>query len=94
MQLKIWVGVGVFAALKFRVNRNFTTGAFFALPFAPFLSDRIGRKKTLFTGAVIMCAGVTLQTISANIAQFIAARGLSKLTRYPRSSIILAHRVS
>lgn len=51
-------------------------GALLALPFAPILSDKLGRRKTLFTGALIMCGGVTLQTMAADINQFIIARGL------------------
>lgn len=54
------------------------SGVLLALPFAPYSSDRLGRKRTLFAGAVLMCAGVTLQTISTTIAQFIAARLLSE----------------
>lgn len=54
-------------------------GALFALPFAPFVSDGLGRRKGLLMGSCIMLGGVALQTQSASIEQFILSRGLSAL---------------
>ncbi|KAI0367738.1 general substrate transporter [Pilatotrama ljubarskyi] len=48
----------------------------YGLPFAPFAADNLGRRPTLFIGAVIMLAGVALQSAAFNIGMFIGARGL------------------
>ncbi|TRM63692.1 general substrate transporter [Schizophyllum amplum] len=45
-----------------------------AYPFAPYLSDGLGRKSAILIGAVIMCGGTALQTASTSIGMFIAAR--------------------
>lgn len=66
------------------------TGALLALPIAPFASDKLGRRKTLFIGAIIMLAGVVLQTMSTDIVQFIASRGLSA---YIAVGISMQHRL-
>ncbi|THH11949.1 hypothetical protein EW145_g354 [Phellinidium pouzarii] len=51
-------------------------GSLAGYPFAPYTSDGIGRRPTVFLGATIMCAAVTLQTASQNVHMFIAARFL------------------
>ena len=43
-------------------------------PVAPYFSDGIGRRKTMFVGAAIMLAGTALQTASQSVRMFIAAR--------------------
>ncbi|KIM53690.1 hypothetical protein SCLCIDRAFT_31675 [Scleroderma citrinum Foug A] len=43
-------------------------------PVAPYLSDGIGRRKTVFVGALIMLAATALQTASQSVRMFIAAR--------------------
>jgi hypothetical protein len=45
-------------------------------PFAPYLSDGLGRRKTIFVGAFIMCIAVALQTASQSVGMFIGARFL------------------
>lgn len=52
-------------------------GAVLAMPFAPFVSDGLGRRRGLLIGSCIMLGGVALQTQSASIEQFILSRGLS-----------------
>ena len=47
------------------------------LPFAPYISDGIGRRKTLSIGAFIIAGGAVLQALSSNVIHFIASRGLS-----------------
>lgn len=54
-------------------------GALVALPFAPLVSDGLGRRKGLLIGSCIMLGGVALQTQSISIVQFILSRGMSKL---------------
>ncbi|KAH8108793.1 hexose transporter [Phellopilus nigrolimitatus] len=49
-------------------------GSLAAYPFAPYVSDGIGRRPTVFSGALIMCAATALQTASQSIGMFIGAR--------------------
>ncbi|KAF8273225.1 general substrate transporter [Lactarius quietus] len=51
-----------------------TIGGLVGLPFAPWCSDRFGRRVTLFGGALLMLAGVGLQAASFTVAPFIGAR--------------------
>ncbi|EJC97746.1 hexose transporter [Fomitiporia mediterranea MF3/22] len=49
-------------------------GALAAYPFAPYLSDGIGRRPTVFVGAAIMIGATALQTASQTVNMFIGAR--------------------
>ncbi|KAH9002976.1 general substrate transporter [Lactarius hatsudake] len=49
-------------------------GGLMGLPFAPRCSDRFGRRVTMFAGALIMLAGVGLQTAALSIVLFTVAR--------------------
>ncbi|KAH8113763.1 hexose transporter [Phellopilus nigrolimitatus] len=51
-------------------------GCLGAYPFAPYVSDGIGRRRTIFLGALIMCAATALQTASNSVKMFIGARFL------------------
>jgi sugar porter (SP) family MFS transporter len=51
-------------------------GALAAYPFAPYLSDGIGRRYTIMIGAFIMCAATAIQTASQSVGMFIGARFL------------------
>ncbi|KAJ7635148.1 hexose transporter [Roridomyces roridus] len=51
-------------------------GGLAGYPFAPYLSDGIGRRRTVFLGAFIMCIGVAIQTASQSFGMFIGARFL------------------
>ncbi|KAJ7128436.1 general substrate transporter [Mycena epipterygia] len=51
-------------------------GALAGYPFAPYLSDGIGRRRTVFIGALIMCLGTAVQTASQSVGMFIGARFL------------------
>lgn len=53
-------------------------GVLVALPMAPYVSDKFGRKKSLITGAFIMLGGVALQASSSNIWHFVGSRGMSE----------------
>ncbi|TEB33338.1 general substrate transporter [Coprinellus micaceus] len=44
------------------------------LPFSPLVSDRLGRRAALFVGALIMLAGVAIQSTSWNVGMLIGAR--------------------
>ncbi|KAJ3800534.1 hexose transporter [Lentinula aff. detonsa] len=49
-------------------------GALAAYPFAPYLSDGIGRRPTIFIGALIMCIATALQGASQSEGMFVGAR--------------------
>lgn len=49
-------------------------GSLAAYPFAPYLTDGIGRRLTILLGATIMCAATALQTASQSVNMFIGAR--------------------
>ncbi|KAI6019928.1 general substrate transporter [Pisolithus orientalis] len=51
-------------------------GALAGYPFAPYLSDGLGRRKTVFLGATIMLVATVLQTASQSVGMFIGARFL------------------
>ncbi|KLO06400.1 hexose transporter [Schizopora paradoxa] len=51
-------------------------GSLAAYPFSPYISDGVGRRPTVFFGAVLMCAGVAVQTASQSVNMFIGARFL------------------
>ncbi|PPQ71576.1 hypothetical protein CVT24_006431 [Panaeolus cyanescens] len=49
-------------------------GSLAAFPFAPYLSDGLGRKPSIFIGAVIMCGATALQAASQSVGMFIGSR--------------------
>ena len=49
-------------------------GALAGYPFAPYLSDGLGRRNTILIGSLIMCAATALQTAAQSVGMFIAAR--------------------
>ncbi|KAF5390833.1 hypothetical protein D9757_004450 [Collybiopsis confluens] len=51
-------------------------GSLAAYPFAPYLSDGIGRRLTVFIGALIMCVGTAIQSASQSEGMFVGARFL------------------
>ncbi|KIJ61854.1 hypothetical protein HYDPIDRAFT_183058 [Hydnomerulius pinastri MD-312] len=51
-------------------------GALAGYPFAPYMSDGIGRRKTVFFGATIMCIATAVQTAAQSVGMFIGARFL------------------
>jgi MFS family permease len=53
-------------------------GALVAIPLAPFATDGLGRRMTIFAGSLIMLGGVILQALSTHINHFIASRALSE----------------
>lgn len=53
-----------------------TFGALIGLPFAPWLSDGLGRRRTLCLGSAIMCGGVILQALASGTVHFVASRML------------------
>ncbi|KAF9467734.1 hexose transporter [Collybia nuda] len=51
-------------------------GCLAAYPFAPYLSDGLGRRPAIFIGAAIMCIATAIQTASQSVGMFIGARFL------------------
>ncbi|KAJ7176334.1 general substrate transporter [Mycena crocata] len=51
-------------------------GALAGYPFAPYLCDGIGRKPTVFVGALMMVIATAIQTASQSVGMFIGARFL------------------
>ena len=49
-------------------------GSLAGYPFAPYLSDGLGRRTAIWIGATIMLVGVGVQTASHNLSMFIGAR--------------------
>ncbi|MCJ1448551.1 MAG: hypothetical protein MMC23_009068 [Stictis urceolatum] len=49
-------------------------GGFFGPMFAGVMSDRLGRRPTIFWGCLMMLVGILLQTAAQNIAMFVIAR--------------------
>lgn len=49
-------------------------GSLAGYPFAPYVSDGIGRRRAIWVGATIMLVGVAVQTASYNLSMFIGAR--------------------
>ncbi|KAG6806949.1 hypothetical protein H0H92_009491, partial [Tricholoma furcatifolium] len=47
-----------------------------AYPFAPYVSDNLGRRPTIFIGACIMVIATVVQTASQSVGMFIGARFL------------------
>ncbi|KAF8897982.1 general substrate transporter [Mucidula mucida] len=63
-------------------------GALAAYPFAPYISDGIGRRPTVALGAAIMVVATVIQTASQSVGMFIGARfligfGLTFAVSYP-----------
>ncbi|KAF5381387.1 hypothetical protein D9615_008322 [Tricholomella constricta] len=51
-------------------------GSLAAYPFAPYISDGLGRRPAIFIGATIMCIATAIQTASQSVGMFIGARFL------------------
>ncbi|ESK93237.1 hexose transporter [Moniliophthora roreri MCA 2997] len=51
-------------------------GSLAAYPFAPYVTDGLGRRMGIMLGALIMCGGTALQTASQSVRMFIGARFL------------------
>jgi len=51
-------------------------GGLAGYPFAPYVSDGIGRRRAVLFGAAIMCIATALQTASQSVGMFIGARFL------------------
>ena len=49
-----------------------------ALPLVPLVSDNLGRRASMFLGALIMLAGVIMQWAASSVPVFIGARVVSK----------------
>ncbi|KAF2462830.1 general substrate transporter [Lindgomyces ingoldianus] len=57
-------------------NAMYSLGALLAVPFVPFVSDRLGRRRTILFASVIMIMGAAIQGGSQNYNMFMASRWL------------------
>ncbi|KIK45376.1 hypothetical protein CY34DRAFT_542058 [Suillus luteus UH-Slu-Lm8-n1] len=58
------------------VNSAHGIGILSGTPFSPYVSDLLGRRATMFIGAVVMLAGVIAQALSTTMQVFVGARVL------------------
>ena len=49
-------------------------GSLAGYPFAPYMSDGIGRRGSVLFGAIIMCAATAVQTAAHSVGMFLGAR--------------------
>jgi len=58
------------------LNAIQSIGGLAGFPFAPYVSDGIGRRRAVWLGAIIMCIATAVQTASQSVGMFIGARFL------------------
>ncbi|KAG2133357.1 general substrate transporter [Suillus clintonianus] len=58
------------------INSAHGIGILSGTPFSPYISDRLGRRATMFIGAIVMLAGVLTQASSTTLQVFLGARVL------------------
>lgn len=51
-----------------------TFGSFAALPLTPYVADGLGRRTSVFVGALVLCIATAIQTAANSLGMFIAAR--------------------
>ncbi|KAH8804449.1 general substrate transporter [Xylogone sp. PMI_703] len=56
------------------LSASYPLGAIISTPVSAFISDRFGRRWSVFFGSLIMVVGVAVQSASQNIGSFVAAR--------------------
>ncbi|KAI0163814.1 general substrate transporter [Pestalotiopsis sp. NC0098] len=52
----------------------YTVGSMVAAPFAAILSDRLGRRRAMFIGAIVIILGAVIVSTSSTVAQFVVGR--------------------
>lgn len=63
-----------FIAYEFLSLALQTFGSFAALPITPYVSDGLGRRTSIFIGALVLCVATAIQTTANSMGMFIAAR--------------------
>ncbi|KAG1750805.1 hypothetical protein EDB19DRAFT_1629015 [Suillus lakei] len=58
------------------INSAQGIGALSGIPFSPYVSDLLGRRATMFIGAIVVLAGVLTQALCTTVQVFIGARVL------------------
>ncbi|GJD02319.1 major myo-inositol transporter iolT [Colletotrichum higginsianum] len=56
------------------LNAMYSLGALMAIPFVPYVSQRVGRRRTILFGSYIMVLGAGLQAGARNVDMFLASR--------------------
>ncbi|KAH8901177.1 lactose permease [Thozetella sp. PMI_491] len=62
------------ASLLGIINASYQLGSIFAVPFAPWVNNRYGRRMGIVVGSVVMCVGSIIQGFAVNPGMYIAAR--------------------
>ncbi len=52
----------------------YSIGSLAGLPFAPFIADRFGRKKAIWSGCAILFVGVACQSAATDFKMFVVSR--------------------
>ncbi|KAF9449051.1 hexose transporter [Macrolepiota fuliginosa MF-IS2] len=56
------------------MSAMYSLGAILSLPFVPIVTDRLGRRRAIIFGSIIMMIGAIIQTASKNFAMFVISR--------------------
>jgi sugar porter (SP) family MFS transporter len=56
------------------INSSYMLGSVFAVPFAPWVAQKFGRRWSIMIGSLIMVAGALLQGFSQHVAMYIISR--------------------
>lgn len=67
-------GSGLVGQRTSLLNALYSIGSIAAFPFAPYVSDKFGRRVGMFIGAIIIIVGAILTSSSNTVAQFIVGR--------------------
>ncbi|PFH46569.1 hypothetical protein AMATHDRAFT_154518 [Amanita thiersii Skay4041] len=62
------------SALLGLMSAIYSLGAICGIPFVPFITDTLGRRRAILFGSIIMVIGAALQAAAVNFAMFVIAR--------------------
>ena len=71
MQVSISIKFNAYEFLSLALQ---TFGSFAALPMTPYIADGLGRRTSIFIGALVLCVAIAIQTAANSLGMFIAAR--------------------
>lgn len=77
MSVSIFIKFGTYEFLILALQ---TIGSLAALPMALYVADGLGRRTSIFVGALILCAATAVQTTATSLDMFIGARYASEFT--------------
>jgi MFS family permease len=71
MQVSISIKFNAYEFLSLALQ---TFGSLAALPMTPYVADGLGRRTSIFIGALVMCIAIAVQTAANSLGMFVAAR--------------------